>query len=299
MTDRTVHRQELTPLHFLERAGEVYAERPAVIDGDLRLTWRSMRARARRLASALQRAGIAKGDRVAFLAFNSEPLLLAHFGVGLAGGVLVAINTRLNADEIAYIVEHSGAQLVFFSGELGAQLARGGPSVKRYDLSRDWEAFLASGSEARIPPPVESEDEAITINYTSGTTGRPKGVVYHHRGAYLNGLAMALDHGLRADSQYLWTLPMFHCNGWCFPWATAAAGACNVCIPRVDAAQVWKLFDEGVTHFCGAPTLCTMLMAHSLSHPLARRVRLFTAGAPPSPTLIARMAELNFDLDHV
>src|SRR4051812_22909731 len=154
MSNASVHRQELTPLHFLERAGEVYAERPAVVDGELRLSWRSMRARARRLASALQRSGLEKGDRVAFLAFNSEPLLLAHFGVPLAGGVLVPINTRLNADEVAYIVEHSGARAVFFSTELEAQLARVPPQVKRYDLSRDWEAFLASGTEARIPPPV-------------------------------------------------------------------------------------------------------------------------------------------------
>src|SRR4051794_1500150 len=158
MSAERVHRQELTPIHFLERAGEVYAARTAVVDGESRFTFQQMRARARRLASALQRDGLRKGERVAFLAFNSEPLLLAHFGVPLAGGVLVAINPRLNADEISYIVEHSGAQLVFFSGELGAQLARVGPSVKRYDLSRDWEAFLASGSEARIPPPVESED---------------------------------------------------------------------------------------------------------------------------------------------
>ena len=171
--------------------------------------------------------------------------------------------------------------------------------VKRYDLSRDWEALLSTGSEDRIPAPVESEDEPITINYTSGTTGRPKGVVYHHRGAYLNALAMALDHRLTADSRYLWTLPMFHCNGWCFPWATAAVGACNVCIPRVEPAQVWRLFREGVTHFCGAPTVCTMLISHPEARKLERPVRLFTAGAPPSPTLIARMTELNFELDHV
>jgi fatty-acyl-CoA synthase len=299
MSNTSVHRQELTPLHFLERAGEVYADRPAVVDGDLRLTWRAMRARARRLASGLRRSGLEKGDRVAFLAFNSEPLLVAHFGVPLAGGVLVPINTRLNADEVAYIVEHSGARAVFFSSELEPQLARVPPQVKRYDLSRDWEAVLASGAEARIPLPVESEDEAITINYTSGTTGRPKGVIYHHRGAYLNALAMALDHRLTDESQYLWTLPMFHCNGWCFPWATAAVGACNVCIPRVEPARVWELFREGVTHFCGAPTICTLLLAHPAATRLQRRVRLFTAGAPPSPTLIARMAELNFELDHV
>jgi len=299
VSDPSVNRQELSPIHFLERAGEVYAERPAVVDGDFRLTWRTMRSRARRLASALRRDGLHKGDRIAFLALNSESLLLAHFGVPLAGGVLVAINTRLNADEVAYIVEHSGARAIFFTSELQAQTARIPPQVKRFDLSRDWESFLDTGSDAQIVPPVENENEPITINYTSGTTGRPKGVVYHHRGAYLNALAMALDHRLTAESQYLWTLPMFHCNGWCFPWATAATGSCSVCIPRVEPARVWQLFREGVTHFCAAPTVCTMLMAHPAAGRLARKVRLFTAGAPPSPTLIAHLADLNFEVDHV
>ncbi|TMB41019.1 MAG: acyl-CoA synthetase [Deltaproteobacteria bacterium] len=299
MSDAPVHRQELTPIHFLERAGEVYATRLAVADGDVRLSWQQMRARARRLASALRRDGLRKGDRVAFLAVNSEPLLLAHFGVPLAGGVLVPINTRLNADEVAYIVEHSGSRAIFFSPELNAQTARISPQVKRFDLSREWEPFLSSGSDALVTPALESEDEPITINYTSGTTGRPKGVIYHHRGAYLNALAMALDHRLTADSQYLWTLPMFHCDGWCFPWATAAAGSCNVCIPRIEPERVWQLFREGITHFCAAPTVCTMLMASPAAGRLPRKVRLFTAGAPPSPTLIARMAELNFEIDHV
>ena len=299
MSDLRVHRQELTPIHFLERAGEAYAARTAVVDGEARFTFQQMRDRARRLASALRRDGLRKGERVAFLAFNSEPLLLAHFGVPLAGGVLVAINTRLNADEIAYIVEHSGAGIVFCSSDLAPLLARIPPQVKRFDLSRDWEPFLGTGTADFIPPPVASEDEPISINYTSGTTGRPKGVVYHHRGAYLNALAMALDHRLTAQSRYLWTLPMFHCNGWCFPWATAAAGACSICIPRPDPAQVWKELAEGATHFCAAPTVCTALLAHPSARRLERPVRLFTAGAPPSPTLIGRMAELNFDLDHV
>src|SRR3954468_11765564 len=159
MPGPSVHRQELTPIHFLERAGEAYAARPAVVDGALRLTFREMRARARRLASALRSDGVQNGDRVAFLAFNSEPLLVAHFGVPLAGGVLVPINTRLNADEGAYIVEHFGAAAVFFRAELEPQLARVPPQVKRYDLSRDWEAVLASGAEAAIPLPVEGEDD--------------------------------------------------------------------------------------------------------------------------------------------
>jgi fatty-acyl-CoA synthase len=294
-----IQRQELSPIHFLERAGDIFADRTAASDGDRTFTWREFRARARRFASALRALGLRKGDRVAFLAFNSEPLLLAHFAVPLAGGVLVAINTRLNANEIGYIVAHSGATQVFVSPELEPQVAEVPAEVPRVVLGPDFEALLQTGSEAPVESWLRSEDEPISINYTSGTTGRPKGVVYHHRGAYLNALAMALDHRLTVESRYLWTLPMFHCNGWCFTWALAAVGAESVCIPRIEPGPTWRLFDEGVTHFCSAPTVCTMLVTDPAAHKLARPVRLFTAGAPPSPTLIARMAELNFSLDHV
>ena len=295
----TANRHELTPVSFLERAGTVHAGRVAVVDGDVRYPWSEFRARARRFASALRRDGLRKGDRVAFLAFNSEPLLLAHFGVPQAGGVLVAINTRLSADEIAYIVEHSGANIVFCSPELEKQLANVPARVRRFDTQQAFEAFLKTGTEEAVDSWLADEDEPITINYTSGTTGRPKGVVYHHRGAYLNAVAMALDHRLAADSSYLWTLPMFHCNGWTFPWALAAVGAQSVCIPRIEPANVWRLFDEGVTHFCAAPTILIMLANDAAAHRLTRPVRLFAAGAPPSPTLIARMTDLNFELDHV
>ena len=298
MADK-VSRRELSPVDFLERAGEAYADRIGAVDGEQRWTFRELRGAARKLASALRADGLRKGDRIAFLALNSAPLLIAHTGVPLAGGVLVAINTRLNADEVAYIVEHSGARAVFFSPELRGQLAKLPPEVRRFDLGTDWQPLLAGGSDEPVESWLESEDEPISINYTSGTTGRPKGVVYHHRGAYLNALAMALDHRLGKESHYLWTLPMFHCNGWCFPWATAAVGARSICVPRIDPAQAWTLFREGVTHFCAAPTVLTMLAAHPSAARLDRCVRLFTAGAPPSPTLIARMAELNFDLDHV
>ncbi len=294
-----VFRQELSPIHLLERAGEVFAGRPAASDGDQRFTWRELRARARRLASALRADELKKGDRIAFLAFNSEPLLLGHFAVPMAGGVLVAINTRLNPEEIAYIIGHSGATTVFVSPELLPLLAAVPPTVRRVVLGSDFEAMLARGSEAPLESWLQSEDEPISINYTSGTTGRPKGVVYHHRGAYLNALAMIIDHRLQAESRYLWTLPMFHCNGWCFTWGLAAVGAESVCIPRIEPGPVWRLFEEGVTHFCAAPTVCTMLVTDPAAHRLDTSVRLFTAGAPPSPTLIARMAELNFQLDHV
>ena len=293
-----VYRQELLPTHFLERAGEAYGDRIAVVDGEVEYTWRDFRTRARRFASALQARGLQKGDRVAFLALNSEPLLLAHFGVPLAGGTLVSINTRLSHDEIGYIIEQSGSTRVFFSPELRDQLPDTLSGITLLDTRDELEDLLSQGVDDVVPTTGFHEDETITINYTSGTTGRPKGVMYHHRGAYLNALAMVLDQRLNADSVYLWTLPMFHCNGWTFAWGVAAVGAKSVCIPRIDPADVWRRFEEGVTHFCAAPTVLTMLVNDPGAHRLERPVRLFTAGAPPSPTLIAQMAALNFELEH-
>ncbi len=299
-TQTKVYRQELSPVSFLERAGDVHAERIAVQDGDRAFTYRSWRGRSRCLASALRRAGLAHGDRVAFLAFNSEPLLLAHMGVPQAGGVLVAINTRLNADEVRYIVEHSGPRFVFYSPELHPQLAGLPAGLRRFEIGQEFEDLLATGSDEDPGPPLLDEEETIAIDYTSGTTGRPKGVMYTHRGAYLNALAMMIEHRLGNTSTYLWTLPMFHCNGWTFPWGLAAVGARSVCIPRVDPPQVWRLLDEGgITHFCAAPTLLAMLANHPAAHRLARPVRVFTAAAPPSPTILAQMAALGFEVDHV
>ncbi|MEP7106181.1 MAG: AMP-binding protein [Chloroflexota bacterium] len=294
------YRQELTPVNFLERSGEVHAARTAVVDGDRIWTYAEWRGRARRMAHALRGAGLQKDDRVAFLAVNSEPLLLGHFGVPQAGGVIVAINTRLSADEVAYIVEHSGSGMVFFSPELEPLLASVPAAVRRFNVATDLEPFLATGSEEPVESWLEDEYDTIAIDYTSGTTGRPKGVMYHHRGAYLNALAMALDHRLAASSSYLWTLPMFHCNGWCFTWATIAVGALNHCIPKIDPAQVWELFrSPGDWHFCAAPTVLIMLVNDPHAAALERPVTLFTAGAPPSPTIIATMQELNFQLEHV
>jgi fatty-acyl-CoA synthase len=294
-----VFRQELTPIHFLERAGDAYANRIAVTDGEIQYTWRQFRSRARRLASALRAQGLRKDDRVAFIGVNCEPLLLAHFGVPLAGAVLVAINTRWSAEEIGYVIEHSGARWIFYSPEFEAQLAHVPATVRRCAATAEFEALLETGSDERLELVLTNEDDSISINYTSGTTGRPKGVIYHHRGAYLNAVAMALDHRLHMTSRYLWTLPMFHCNGWTFPWALAAVGAQSVCIPRIDPAQAWRMFDNGITHFCAAPTVLIMLANDPAAHRLQTPVRVFTAGAPPSPTLIARMTELNFELDHV
>ncbi len=300
--DRTgsVFRDELTPVGFLERAGVAYSDRVAVVDGGRSFTFGEWRTRARRLAHALRAAGLQKDDRVAYLAFNSEPLLLGHFGVPQAGGVIVAINTRLSAGEIGYILEHSGSKFVFYSPELEPLLAEAPAGIRRIDVEAEHEAFLEAGSDLPVESWLEDEYDTIAIDYTSGTTGRPKGVMYHHRGAYLNALAMAIDLRLTVDSTYLWTLPMFHCNGWCFTWATIAVGARSWCIPKIEPAEVWQLFRGGARwHFCAAPTVLTMLVNHPDAAPLAEPVRLFTAGAPPSPTIIGTMAELGFQLEHV
>jgi fatty-acyl-CoA synthase len=294
-----VNRAELTPVSFLERSGVAHAERIAVVDGEQSFTYRDWRERARRFAAALQSAGAGPGSRVAFLALNSEPLLLAHHAVPMAGAQLVAINTRLAKAEIEYILRHSGSRLLFVSPELRANV----PDLEGMaciELGEEHEAFIASATPLEAPVAVADEYDAISVNYTSGTTGKPKGVIYHHRGAYLNAVAMALDHGVTADSTYLWTLPMFHCNGWCFPWATAAVGARNLCLARVDPERIHELCRAGeVTHMCGAPTVLVMLAESPAARRLERPVRIVTAGAPPSPAIILRMQELGFELDHV
>src|SRR5207302_51851 len=293
-------RQELTPVSWIERAGVAYADRVAAVDGDVRYTWRELRARSRRMASAFRRAGLKKDDRIAILALNSEPMLLAHFGVPQAGGILVAINTRLSADEVAYIVEHSGSGTVIYTPELEPLLANVPRSVRRLAAGQELEEFLATGSDEPVESWLEDEYDTIAIDYTSGTTGRPKGVEYHHRGAYLNALAMLIDQGLTADSKYLWTLPMFHCNGWTFTWSMAAVGATSVCLGKVDPEQCWDLFKRGeATNFCGAPTVLIMIANHPSASRLDKPVRLFVAAAPPSPTILGRMAELNFEVVHV
>ncbi len=228
----SVHLSRLTPLSFLERSASAFPDRVAVVDGERRLTWSELRERARRLAVALQAAGIERGDRVAFLALNTTELLEAHYGVPAAGAVLVAINTRLTSDEIAYILGHSGARMLVVDRTL-AHLVDGA-SLERLIVcgeGGEYEEFLAAAPGGEPEDRVESEDDTISINYTSGTTGRPKGVMYTYRGAYLNALAEAAHSRLDSRSVYLWTLPMFHCNGWCFTWAVTALGA----TPRLPA----------------------------------------------------------------
>src|SRR6266446_8223464 len=248
-----VNRTELTPLLFLERAARVHASRTAAVYGRRRFTYAELGARVRRLATALRRAGLRDGDRVAFLAPNVPALLEAHFGVALAGGVLVAINTRLNADEIGYILGHSGARFFFVDAELAAGLTalappertitiddpEFAPDVPRTSGRPEYETFIDVLPDESLACSVPGEEDLYSINYTSGTTGRPKGVMYTHRGSYLNALAEAAHAGLDKRSVYLWTLPMFHCNGWCFTWAVTAVGATHVCLRKVDPPLVW------------------------------------------------------------
>jgi fatty-acyl-CoA synthase len=300
------NRTELDPLSFLGRSAALHPDRIAVVHGELRRTYEELDARVRRLASALRARGVRRRDRVAILAPNTPALLEAHFGVPAAGGVLVAINARLSAPEVRAILEHSGARTLLVDAELEGVVADppAGVDVVRIDdtgaRSDPYEQLLAEGDPAGAARTLEDEDEPISINYTSGTTGAPKGVVYTHRGAYLNALGEVIEAQLGRRPVYLWTLPMFHCNGWCFPWAVAAAGGTQVCLRAVEPAAVWRLLrEEGVTHYCGSPTVQIGLANHPDAAPLERPVTALVAAAPPSPTLLARLAELNIEVVHV
>jgi fatty-acyl-CoA synthase len=302
-----VFRTELNPVDFLHRASYIYPDKTAVVSGSQRYSYRQLAERSWRLASALRSAGLGKGDRVATLLFNSPPMLEAHFGVPAAGGILVAVNNRLSSAEIDYILGHSGARYLLVDSDLEAMtkpVDLTGVTVIRCTGSGDagdpYEQFLASGSPDRPVSWLEHEEETISINYTSGTTGRPKGVKYTYRGAYLNALGEVIHAGLSAESVYLWTLPMFHCNGWCFPWAVTAVAARHVTMRAVDPQLIWELIDnEGVTHYNGAPTVQLMVLNHPRAHRLERPITAMVAAAPPSPTLLGRMSELNLRVVHV
>jgi acyl-CoA synthetase (AMP-forming)/AMP-acid ligase II len=302
-----VFRTELNPVEFLHRAAYIYPDKTAVVSGGHRYSYRQLAERSWRLASALRSAGLGKGDRVATLLFNSPAMLEAHFGVPAAGGILVAVNNRLSSAEIGYILGHSGARYLLVDSDLEAMIKPvdlTGVTVIRCTGSGDprdpYEQFLAGGSPARPASWLEHEEETISINYTSGTTGRPKGVQYTYRGAYLNALGEVIHAGLSAESVYLWTLPMFHCNGWCFPWAVTAVAARHVTMRAVDPQLIWELIDgEGVTHYNGAPTVQLMILNHPWAHRLERPITAMVAAAPPSPTLLGRMSELNLRVVHV
>jgi fatty-acyl-CoA synthase len=305
--ERNVYRTELTPVSFLRRSAYVYPEKTAVVHGDRRYTYSQLEARADRLASALRRAGLGKHDRVAFICPNTPSMLEAHFGVPSAGGILVAINIRLNSDEVGYILKHSGSKFLFVDREfetLVKPLDLSTVKVVRVDDTGEpgdpYEDFLATGTPEPCQTWLEDEEETLAINYTSGTTGRPKGVMYSHRGAYLNAIGEVLETGINAESKYLWTLPMFHCNGWCFTWGVTAVGATHVCLRRVESARIWEMLDkEGVTHYNGAPTVQIGVVNDPKAHKLARPVTVTVAGAPPSPTLLGRLKELGFQPVHV
>ena len=297
--------EPLTPTAFLLRSGQVYADRVAVIDGDERYTYAEFLERCLRLGGALRRMGVPEGGRVAVLAPNSHVLLESHYGVPFAGAVLVALNVRLTAADLALIVSHSGAQVLIYDHEYEhvakAIAAEVGDELRLVRAGRrddQYERLLAAADPHRAA--VNDERAMISINYTSGTTGRPKGVMYHHRGAYLQALAMALEMRLDCDSTYLWTLPMFHCNGWCFTWGVTAAGAAHLCLRRMEPETVWRhLRESNVTHFSGAPTVLVMLAWHAGASRLERAVRAATGGAPPTPAILERMADLGVDVTHL
>ena len=295
-----VYRSELDPVDFLARAAYIYPEKVAVVDGERRLTYREFGERSWRLANALRATGVQKSDRVATLLLNSSAMLEAHFGVPASGGILVAINTRLSGAEVAYILEHSGSSVLLLDPELEECVAA--LDLDRLTVVRvgeEWERFLAGGSSDRPISWLEDEEETLSINYTSGTTGRPKGVQFTYRGGYLNALSEALAAGLGPESVYLWTLPMFHCNGWCFPWAVTAVGGRHVALPKVEPDRIWELIEtEGVTNFNGAPTVQLMLINHPRAHRVEPPITVMVAAAPPSPTLLRRMDELNFKVVH-
>lgn len=305
----------MTPLSFLERASTVHPEQVMAVDGARRLSYRDAAEHVTRLAHALRGLGVQPGDRVAYLAPNTTEVLLSHFAVPLAGAVLVTINTRLAPAEVHYICDHSSARVVFVDPQLWAQaepLRDSLPNATFVLLPDEQGAAAAvpgvldytdliTGAEATpIPWEVDDEDATISINYTSGTTGRPKGVMYTHRGAYLNSLNQIIHQGFSRPSVYLWTLPMFHCNGWCTAWAVTAVAATHVCLRAVRGPDIWRLItEEGVTHLCGAPTVLSIMAADEAAAPLTRPLTVTTAGAAPSPTIIEKFTRLNATIVHV
>jgi fatty-acyl-CoA synthase len=308
----------LTPLGWLDRTASVYPDRLAVIHGERRYTWRETAERCRRLGSALARRGIGKGDTVAVMAPNVPEMLEAHFGVPMTGAVLNALNIRLDAETIAFMLGHGGAKLLItdreFSGTIAKALAlMEGPRPFVVDIddvladggaligATTYEALLDTGDPDYRGEAVEDEWQAIALNYTSGTTGDPKGVVYHHRGAYLNAIGNLMVWGLGGHPVYLWTLPMFHCNGWCFPWTITALAGTHVCLRKIEASSILEAIDRhGVTHFCGAPIIMTMLLNSGRRETAAgRRIEMMTAAAPPPAAVIEGMERMGVRVTHV
>jgi fatty-acyl-CoA synthase len=309
----------LSPVVFLPRAAEIFPERVAVIHGERRITYAQFLERARRLASALARRGVKRGDVVSAMLPNVPAMLDAHYGVPMLGAVLNAINTRLDADTVAYILEHGEAKVLIadrmFAGVVGPALKKLKRKLLVVDVddplytgpgerlgSVEYESFLMSGSPDFAWTLPVSESDPIALNYTSGTTGRPKGVVYHHRGTFLEACGNVMAWAMPARPVYLWTLPMFHCNGWCFPWSVTAMGGTHVCLRAVDPALIFPMIVEhGVTHMCGAPTVLAMLIGapeeqrRTFAHP----VHIQTGGSPPPAKVIQQMEALGFQVLHI
>jgi fatty-acyl-CoA synthase len=301
-----VYRTELTPVSFLRRSAYMFPDKTAVVHGDRRYAYREFEERVNRLASRLKESGLEKGDRVVFLCPNSPPMLEAHFAVPAAGTVLVAINTRLGKEEVKYIVEHSKSRMVFVDAELEGLLEDVDDAVEVLRIGNTgekgdpYEDYLAKGSPEPVERVLEDEEETISINYTSGTTGRPKGVAYTYRGAYLCALGNVVEMGMNYETRYLWTLPMFHCNGWTCPWAVTAVAGTHVCLRQVEPARIWELFEkESITHYCAAPTVQIGIVNDNAAHELKTKVTAAVAGAPPSPTLLGQLTALNIHPLHV
>jgi fatty-acyl-CoA synthase len=311
----------ISPLSFIERTAEVYPDRLAIVHGALRQTWSQTYARARQLASALQRAGIARNDTVAVMLPNTPPMVEAHFGVPMAGAVLNALNTRLDPEAIAFMLDHGEAKVVIvdpeFAGTLrkALELRQHKAPLLVIDVEDDlftgealavgsatYETFLDGGDPSFAWSLPADEWDAIALNYTSGTTGNPKGVVYHHRGAATNAISNILEWDMPKHAVYLWTLPMFHCNGWCFPWTLAARAGINVCLRRVEAQAIFDAMREhGVTHYCGAPIVHGLLVnaPAAMKEGLPTGVKAMVAGAAPPASMIEGMEQMGFDLTHV
>ncbi len=311
--------QPLTPIAFLARAADVFPTRTAIIHGDLRRNYAEFYARSRRLASALHSEGIKRGDTVSVMLANTPAMLECHYGVPMTGAVLNTLNTQLDAAALAFMLDHAEAKILIVDREFSAlakaalTLAGSKPLLIDYDDpvhegsgeslgGVDYESFLSSGNPNFAYASPADEWDAISLNYTSGTTGDPKGVVYHHRGAHLLALGNVLTGDMGRHPVYLWTLPMFHCNGWCFPWALSVVAGTHVCLRQVRAGHIYELMAEhGVTHLCGAPIVMSTLLSASEGErrPLKVKARFFTAAAPPPQAVLAAMKEAGFEVTHL